>query len=211
MWRTPIGQRSLRGCEWDLFRQGLGMLRDQIEVSIDEPELCSTGVSVFDRLEPAAKLAMLALVGTALHDDSQPCPELTALTEGSFGAVYAMIRDVIEFEIEMGREDPEPESVEFSMRALASLHSVRRTRAGNRRSLSQIATIMAGRKWNLPRYRSQTPRTWKLGPIYSMNSWIASSGRTATLKRMNLSLTWTRKYAVRLRCSWGSTKIITRA
>jgi hypothetical protein len=118
MWRTPIGERSLRGCEWDLFCQGLSTLWDQIEVSLDEPELSSTGVSVFDRLQPATKLAMLALVGTALRDDDEPCPELTALTEGSFGAVYAVIRQEIEIEIDLGREDPAEESGEFSARVL---------------------------------------------------------------------------------------------
>src|SRR4029077_15619055 len=82
------------------------------------PEGCETGVGVFDRLQPAAKLAMLALVGTALGDENESCPELTALTEGTFGAVYAAIRQLIEFEIDLGREGPPPESHEFSMRAL---------------------------------------------------------------------------------------------
>jgi hypothetical protein len=108
----------LRGCEWDLFRAGLSTLWDQIEVWVDDSDLCATGIGVFDRLEPAAKLAMLALVGTALRDENEPCPELTALTEGTFGAVYAVIRDAIEIEIELGREDPLSESHELSMRAL---------------------------------------------------------------------------------------------
>jgi len=118
MWRTKIGERTLRGCEWDLFRAGLSALWEQIGDSFDEPELCATGIGVFDRLQPAAKLAMLALVGTALRDEHEPCPELTALTEGTFGAVYAVIRQEIEIEIDLGREEPPPESQEFSMRAL---------------------------------------------------------------------------------------------
>ncbi|MFI5458517.1 MAG: hypothetical protein ACHRXM_24050 [Isosphaerales bacterium] len=118
MWRTKIGERTLRGCEWDLFREGLASLCHQIEVARDAPELCTTGIGVFDRLQPAAKLAMLALVGTALRDENEPCPELTALTEGTFGAVYAAICQQIDIEIALGREDPPPEGHEFSMRAL---------------------------------------------------------------------------------------------
>jgi len=118
MWRTKIGETTLQGCEWDLFREGLWMLWDRIEDSVDDPGLCATGVGVFDRLQPAAKLAMLALAGTALWDEKEPCPERTALTEGTFGAVYAVIRQEIEIEIDRGREDPPPESREVSMRAL---------------------------------------------------------------------------------------------
>jgi hypothetical protein len=69
MWRTPSGERVLQSCEWRLFREGLSLLRDQVEESMDDPELCMTGVRVFDRLEPAAKFAVLALVGSALHDE----------------------------------------------------------------------------------------------------------------------------------------------
>src|SRR5271157_4097141 len=41
---------------------------------------------------------MLALVGTALHDTEVPCPELSALSEGTFAAVYCVIRLLIETE-----------------------------------------------------------------------------------------------------------------
>src|SRR4029077_17383470 len=99
------------------------------------PEGCETGVGVFDRLQPAAKLAMLALVGTALGDENESCPELTALTEGTFGAVYAAIRQLIEFEIDLGREGPPPESHEFSMRVLA-LAAFRESHPGRVHALS---------------------------------------------------------------------------
>ena len=105
MWRTPSGERVLRGCEWNLFREGLSLLWDEVEESIDDPELCVTGIGVFDRLEPASKLALMALVGTALHDEGEACPELTALSEGTFAAVYAVIRQWIDLEIDAARED----------------------------------------------------------------------------------------------------------
>ena len=71
MWRTQIGERTLRGSEWELFRHGLWALWDHIDDAGDEPLLCETGVAVFDRLQTASKLAMIALVGKALSDESK--------------------------------------------------------------------------------------------------------------------------------------------
>jgi hypothetical protein len=124
MWRTPSGERVLQNCEWRLFCEGLSLLRDQVEESMDDPELCFTGVRVFDRLEPTAKLAMLALVGSALHDEREPCPELTALSEGTFAAVYALIRQWIDMEIDFAKQDPSWTPDPYSMRelVLAAFH-----------------------------------------------------------------------------------------
>jgi hypothetical protein len=118
MWRTPKGERTLRGPEWELFREGLGLLKDQVETTVDDPDWCNTGIDVFDRLTEASKLAMLALVGKALHDEAAPCPELTALTEGTFAAVFAAIRGFIEFEIDLANDDPTHEEDESSLRSL---------------------------------------------------------------------------------------------
>ncbi len=85
---------------------------------MDEPELCFTGVRVFDQLDPKTKLAMLAFVAIALRDEQGACPELTALSEGTFAAVYGVIRQWIELEIDMGRGDPSTVSDENSMRQL---------------------------------------------------------------------------------------------
>src|SRR4051794_14261888 len=118
MWRTPIGERVLRGSEWDLFCEGLGLLRDQVETWLDDPDLCMTGVAIFDRLQPASQLAMLALVGQALHDEAEPCPDLTALTEGTLAAVYASIHQWIEIDIDFAREDPQPDADQSALRVL---------------------------------------------------------------------------------------------
>jgi hypothetical protein len=126
MWSTSVGDRILRGSESELFRHGLGTLRDRIEEAGEAPELCETGVAVFDRLQPASKLAMIALVGRALSDDNEPSPPLTALTEGTFAAVYATIRQEIEFEIDMRRQGPQPEDAQSSVRPLV-LAAVRET------------------------------------------------------------------------------------
>jgi hypothetical protein len=128
MWHTPLGERVLHGSERLLFRLGLRALRGQIEEAADAPDLCETGVAVFDRLQPASKLAMIATVGKALTDDDEPCPPLTGLTEGTFAAIYAAIRQEIAVEIDLGREGRQSEGEEFSMRPFV-LAAVRETGA----------------------------------------------------------------------------------
>src|SRR3954466_2470015 len=117
MWWTPLGERVLRGAEWQLFRDGLGMVCDLVEEakSSDDPEIGSVGVEAFDQLQPNQKLALLARVGKALKDEREPMPELTAHTKATVAAVYAHILAMIVMEIEFppasqkvdGWDDPE--------------------------------------------------------------------------------------------------------
>ena len=111
MWWTPLGERVLRGAEWELFRDGLSMVRDLVEEakSSDDPELCFVGVEAFDQLQPNQKMALLALVGKALKDEGEPMPELTAHTEATIAAVYAHVFSMIVMEIE---SPPESEKVD---------------------------------------------------------------------------------------------------
>ena len=100
MWRTPLGERALKGAERALFREVLGMLWDQVELAIDtgELDLCETGVGSFDRLTPNQKLAMLALIGQAMRSEDVPAPELTSVSEGAVAAVLALLRDEVKME-----------------------------------------------------------------------------------------------------------------
>ena len=102
MWRTPLGERALRGAEWTLFREVLGVLWDQVEMGIetDEPALFRTRVRAFDRLGPNQKLAMLALVGRALAREEVPPPELTSVSEGTVAAVLALLRQEVAIELD---------------------------------------------------------------------------------------------------------------
>jgi hypothetical protein len=104
MWWTPRGERVLRGAEWDLFREGLDGIWGLVEQSMDDPELFSSGVEAFDRLQPNQKLALLALVGNALKDEAEPRPELTAHTEATVAAIFHHIVDQVVLEIEMVAE-----------------------------------------------------------------------------------------------------------
>src|SRR4051812_10160576 len=129
MWWTPLGERVLRGAEWELFRDGLAMVCDLVEEAkaSDDPEIGSVGVEAFDQLQPNQKLALLALVGKALKDEGEPTPELTAHTEATVAAVYAHILAMIVMEIESppesekvdGWDDPEHIEDAFAWRRLA--------------------------------------------------------------------------------------------
>ncbi len=63
MWWTSEGERVLRGAEWELFREGLAGVWDQIEDSKgDEEDSFAYGIPAFDNLQTNQKLALLALV-----------------------------------------------------------------------------------------------------------------------------------------------------
>ncbi|MBV8129295.1 MAG: hypothetical protein JO114_16740 [Planctomycetaceae bacterium] len=104
MWWTSAGERVLRGAEWELFREGLSCLWDEVEVSEEEDGPGTTGIAVFDDLPKAERLALLATVAKGLTDEDEPCPDLTALTEGTVAAIFAHIRYHIEVEIELEEE-----------------------------------------------------------------------------------------------------------
>ena len=104
MWWTSAGERVLRGAEWDLFREGLSCLWDEVEVAEEEDGPGTTGIAVFDELPKAERLALLATVAKGLTDEDEPCPVLTALTEGTVAAIFAHIRYHIEVEIELEEE-----------------------------------------------------------------------------------------------------------
>src|SRR5215218_5415786 len=92
MWRTQIGSRVLAGAEWSLFREGVDTLWDQVEDAFRDPDIFETGVAVFDRLQPNQRLAAIAWVAKALHDETEPTPALSAVSEGTVAAVFAVIR-----------------------------------------------------------------------------------------------------------------------
>src|SRR5262245_54144526 len=129
MWWTPLGERVLRGAEWELFRDGLSVVCDLVEEakSADDPEIGSVGGEAFDQLRPKPNLALLALGGKALKDEGEPMPELTAHTEATVAAVYAHVLAMIVMEIESppgsekvdGWDDPEDVDDAFAWRRLA--------------------------------------------------------------------------------------------
>src|ERR1700730_16040323 len=81
MWSTPEGKRVLRGAEWALFRQGIAGVWHYVEESFNGDQTFSSDIAAFDDLQPEQKLALLALVGKALSDESTPAPEPTAHAE----------------------------------------------------------------------------------------------------------------------------------
>jgi hypothetical protein len=131
MWWTTEGERVLRGAEWAVFRLGLSCLWDETEASEEEEEDGTTGVAVFDRLRKSERLALLAQVASGLYDEDAPCPDLTALTEGTIAAVFSHLRYLIRIEIEAeaaerdGSTSPGEDRGESTRHlVLAALHEV---------------------------------------------------------------------------------------
>ena len=84
MWWTPDGERILQGAEARLFREALGTLVDMVRD--DDEGLWQFDAPPFDSLRPNQKLAVLAQVGTALLQENEPMPRLTAVLEAGVGA-----------------------------------------------------------------------------------------------------------------------------
>lgn len=106
MWRTPLGERVLRGAEWALFRQGLSSLWDWVEDGVDgEDDLFDVGVKAFDRLQKNQKLSLLVEVGRALKDEATPCPELTSCVEATVAVVFRLVLREIRMEIDLESND----------------------------------------------------------------------------------------------------------
>jgi hypothetical protein len=103
MWITSLDERVLRRAEWELFREGLSTLWDDTESQEDDEEPGTTGVKLFDCLSRLDRLALLAQVARGLHDQAEPCPDLTALNEATVAAVFAQVRYLIAVEIDAER------------------------------------------------------------------------------------------------------------
>jgi hypothetical protein len=109
MWWTSAGERVLSGAEWALFREGLSCLWDEVEMSEDEDGSGTTGIAVFDELPKVERLALLASAAKGLTDENSPCPDLTALTEGTVAAIFAHLSYLIEVEVEIQEEGIGPD------------------------------------------------------------------------------------------------------
>ena len=102
MWRTPNGERTLRGAEAELIRSLIGHVVDEQEQIEDEP--WPYGVSLFDDLLLPQKLVLLASVGEALLRDDIPCPPLNAINEATLGALMKALLQTLEYEIDTDGE-----------------------------------------------------------------------------------------------------------
>ena len=105
-WHSQRGDRTLTGAEAVLIRETLAYVVDMVEEDITaSADPWEFGVAAFDRLEPPARLAMLAEVGWHLLRDTESYPELTALNEATVAVLFNAIEQAIELEIDCQRDD----------------------------------------------------------------------------------------------------------
>jgi hypothetical protein len=86
----------LRGAEWAVFRDGLGLLWATSETA---PELPATGVRVFDDLPAPSRVALLAAVGAALRRRTVRPPPRTAVADAAVAAVFETARGALDGEV----------------------------------------------------------------------------------------------------------------
>lgn len=104
-WRTQLGERHAIGPEAALIRSAIAFMRDVVEEEVRyRDDSWIFGVPVFDNLEPASKLSLLADVGEALLNET-PLPPLTAIKEGAVAAIFGAIRQLIELEIDVQKDE----------------------------------------------------------------------------------------------------------
>lgn len=105
MWHTPIGERVLKNAEGRLLRASLrSVLRIIDEHSDDFDDSPLFSVPLFDELEPAQRLVLLAQIGAALFREDVEPMHLTAVVEATVNALYVNIMNEIEEEIESQAE-----------------------------------------------------------------------------------------------------------
>ena len=105
-WHSQRGDRTLTGAEAVLIRETLAYVVDMVEEDITaSADPWEFGVAAFDRLEPPARLAMLAEVGWHLLRDTESYPELTALNEATVAVLFNAIEQAIELEIYCQSDD----------------------------------------------------------------------------------------------------------
>jgi hypothetical protein len=141
VWRTSLGDRVLRGAEWELFRTALCCVWDLVEESFVVGDLFESGIDAFDDLQPGQQLALLALVGQALRDEATPTPPLTAHNEAAIATAFESVRQSIELEA-----DDEGEAGTF-WRGLVRM-AYGRTEAGRGEPLP-AATCDDHKEWDL--------------------------------------------------------------
>jgi hypothetical protein len=106
MWQTSCGERILTGAEAELVRESMAymvaMLNEEARGYADHWEF---GVPVFDRLSWQQQFAVLADVGEALFREDFAPPELSAINEGTVGAIFENVSQCVQFEVDS--DDPE--------------------------------------------------------------------------------------------------------
>ncbi len=108
MWRTPNGDRTLKGADATLVRELIAQVVENLEIEAGgDLDRWDFGVTLFDELQTPQKFALLAAVGTALlREDVAPLP-LNAINEATVAVLFQALTQAIQVEIEL---DLEPES-----------------------------------------------------------------------------------------------------
>ena len=120
VWSSIFGSTRLGPFEWNLFREGLRILVQEIEHALARNRVSpKTGIAEFDSLSSRSKLSSLAIVAHSLHGQYLPPEKRTAMAQSAHAAVYTVILHLIRREIAASREGCSPEGRRCTTRTLA--------------------------------------------------------------------------------------------
>lgn len=122
MWRTPEGNRTLRGPEARLVSGALAMMVDDLTAVFDGclESPADYGIEAFDELSASARLALIHQVARHLLTPTPDTLPLSAATEAVVGAVFCQIRDSVELEVELSRSAPGAAGTRWRQEVLAA-------------------------------------------------------------------------------------------
>jgi hypothetical protein len=104
MWRTPHGERTLKGAEAWIVAEAVGEVFYPLDMSSDGDDSWISGEPCIDNLSRSQKLVVLADVANALISDEVPAPKLFQLIEAVVNAIYGEIASLIQLEIDEAGE-----------------------------------------------------------------------------------------------------------
>ncbi len=110
MWKTPEGERTLKGGEAAFVIEAISSLWDELEgqFAYDEDDDCTPwNIPIFDRLGGGQKIALLASVGRALLREDVTSPELNAINEATVGVIFDYAKALLQFELDSDEGEEE--------------------------------------------------------------------------------------------------------
>lgn len=105
MWRTPCGERVLKGAAGALVRAALREILTSLELEAEQGfGPWESGLELYDALTLEQRVGILAEVTRGLFEREFPAPRLTAVHEAAIGAVFAMAEQRVWLELEEERD-----------------------------------------------------------------------------------------------------------
>ena len=179
VWLSIFGSTTLGPFEWNLFREGLKILVQEIEHALAKNRVSpKTGIAEFDSLSSRSKLSSLAVVAHSLHGQYLPPEKRTAMMQSRrTPRSCAVILHLIRREIAASREGRSPEGRRCTTRTLA-LAALAELCPGWDKPLPDVEAV-GGRVTPYPTVEAEKIEDWEnlIGELKNHVSWWRPNSR----------------------------------